>query len=79
MDTLLAILMEPRILAIIGPLGLLCSIEGFVVVKLFNMYTSSMNTRLAESLTASQKLSDLVGSVCTKLDILISVWKNHHK
>src|ERR1035437_10035235 len=75
MDTILSLLMEPKVLAFAGPLGIACVVEGYMVVKLFSLYKTNMDARLADEISASQRLSDLVASVCSKLDTLISVWE----
>lgn len=67
-------LLDPKIIGIIGPLGVIALAEGFVIYKLFSLLQDAQTHRLQESLEAQrnltglgQKMTDTLNSVLLAL------------
>jgi hypothetical protein len=70
---LLTLLLDPKFISIVGPLGILAVVEGYVIYKLFDKHEKLQEARLNEWRSMVEDYNKLCSDVNKTLDTLLKV------
>ena len=71
MDTFLELLSSIKI---VGPVGIIAIVEGWVIYKLFFLYKDSLEKRLQDWETMNKDYQDLSNQINSTLDTVLKVF-----
>ena len=73
---LFTMLLDPKFLSIVGPLGVIAVVEGYAIYKLFKLYNDLQESRLTETKKMNEEYVQLTNDINKTLDTLLKVVGN---
>ena len=73
---LLTLLLDPKFISIVGPLGIIAVVEGYAIYKLFNNHEKLQEARLTEWKSLVEDYNKLCSDVNKTLDTLLKIVGN---
>lgn len=73
---LFTMLLDPKFLSIVGPLGVIAVVEGYAIYKLFSLYSSTQEKRLEEWKQSNKDYEQLSQEINRTLDTVLKVIGN---
>jgi hypothetical protein len=72
----LTMLLDPKFLSVVGPLGVIAVVEGYAIYKLFNLYSSTQEKRLEEWKQTNKDYEQLSQEINRTLDTVLKIIGN---
>lgn len=76
METLLSLLTDPKILALLSPFGIFAVVEGIVIYKLYQKVDELQEKRLEDAVQMNKDWIQLSQDVTKTLDLVVKIAGN---
>lgn len=75
---LFKLILDPKVLSILGPLGLAAIVEGYWLMQLFKKYDGVQEKRLDENKQMQKEYMELSTDINKTLDLLIKAFQKNN-
>jgi len=70
---LLTMLLDPKFISIVGPLGVIAVVEGYAIYKLFKIYNDLQEKRIDEWKKMNEEYQSLSTEITKTLDLVVKL------
>jgi hypothetical protein len=76
MNGILELLLDPFVLKVFGPFGILLLVTSIALYKVFKLYTEAQEKRITEAQSMQKEYQELASDINKTLDLIVSLIAN---